>query len=79
MVLRRPLRPVGLLLTFYLAYFFSISDRTQVYNFNFLKLFTLTIYENNMYMIGYSNFNIYPTRTRVKIIGFDICILLEQK
>lgn len=32
-----------------------------------------------MYMIGYSNFNIYPTRTRVKIIGFEICILLEQK
>lgn len=24
-----------------------------------------------MYMIGYSNFNIYPTRTRVKIIGFE--------
>lgn len=34
-----------------------------------------------MYMIGYSNFNIYPTRTRVKIIGFEkkTCILLEQK
>lgn len=34
-----------------------------------------------MYMIGYSNFNIYHTRTRVKIIGFEkkTCILLEQK